>query len=388
MSFDLITRSHLQQVGATKWTKHPGALGASIAEMDFGTAPAVAKALHDIVNRGMLSYLPKWMAGELAETTAAWVSRRYAWHIDAADIVPTGDVMQTYEFALRHLISPAGKVILPTPAYGPFFALAAITGHAVIEVPMTRTDGRWQMDLDGLSAAFEQGGELLVLCNPHNPLGAVATRDELMNLSHLVAAHGGRVFADEIHAPIVYDGATHIPYASVSEEAANHALTAVSASKGFNVAGLQCAQMILTNDRDRQIAGRLYDYLSHRCSVPGATATIAVYTEGDAWLRTAIEYLDRNRLLATAAFDKTSPISATLPEATFLMWLDVRAASIGDDPGQYFRNRAGVDLSDGSAFGSAGLGHVRLNLAMPRPLLEDAVERMIRAVDARTELTV
>ncbi|TQF69349.1 aminotransferase class I/II-fold pyridoxal phosphate-dependent enzyme [Rhodococcus spelaei] len=373
MSFDTVTATQLRATGGLKWSKYPEALGAFVAEMDFGVPPAVTRALHGSVGSGLLGYLPSWLEQELQCATSEWMSTRYDWTIPPEDVLPTADVILACELALRVLTPPEAKVVVMTPAYGPFFGLSAVLGREVIEVPMIRDRQSWAVDLDGIAAAFRAGGGILVLCNPHNPIGKVYTRAELDAIAEIVDYHGGRVFADEIHAPVMYGGGRHIPYASISEIAAAHALTATSASKGFNLAGLKCAQIVVGNDADRRTLGRLHDYITHGCATLGAIATVAAYREGRLWLDEVVSYLEGNRDLVARMLPEIAPeIGFSHPAATYFSWLDVRPLRL-DDPRSYFLHHAQVALSDGVGFGSVGQGHVRLNLAMPRPLLEQAV---------------
>lgn len=379
MSFDLRTADDLRAAGGLKWSKYPEALGAFVAEMDFGAPPAVTEALHRCVDRGLVGYLPPWLERDLQSATSEWMTTRYGWTVHPDDVLPTADVILACELAVRMLTPPEAKVIVMTPAYGPFFALSAVLGREVIEVPMVRDGRSWAVDLDGIAAAFRAGGGILILCNPHNPIGKMYTRAELSAIAEIVDANGGRVFADEIHAPVMFDGGRHLPYASIGEAAAGHALTATSASKGFNLAGLKCAQIIVGNDADRGTLGMLHDYVTHGCATPGAVATVAAYREGGPWLDEVVRYLEGNRDLVAGLLPKIAPeIAFSHPAATYFTWLDVRRLRL-DDPQAHYLEHAGVALSDGAGFGAVGAGHLRLNLAMPRPLLEQVVTAVAAA---------
>jgi cystathionine beta-lyase len=210
----------------------------------------------------------------------------------------------------------------------------------------------------------------------------VFTRNELVELSRVVARYGGRVFSDEIHAPFVYPGAQHVPYASVSPEAAAHTITATSASKAWNLPGLKCAQLILSNAADEERWARSGFLLEHGASNLGVIANIAAYREGGAWLADAIAYTDENRRALSRLLAHSLPgIRYREPEGTYIAWLDARELGL-DDPAGFFRERAGVALTDGLACGAPGKGFLRLVFATPRPILEDAVERMGRALQA------
>nr|WP_246425402.1 aminotransferase class I/II-fold pyridoxal phosphate-dependent enzyme [Streptomonospora nanhaiensis] len=367
--------------GSLKWTLHGDrSLGAFVAEMDFGTAPAVLDALRAAVDSMAFGYLPPRAAAELAAACARWQRERYGWAVDPARVHPLADVLNGFELAVRHFSRPGSPVILPTPAYMPFLSLPATLDRAVIEVPMVRDGGRHVLDLDALDAAFRAGGHLLVLCNPHNPLGRVHTAAELTELSAVVERHGGRVFADEIHAPLTYPGHRHIPYASLSPATAAHTVTATSASKAWNLPGLKCAQLIISNDADAAAVERLGPYTFNGASTLGAAANTAAYTAGGPWLADVLAYLDGNReALAGLLAEHLPALDWTAPEGTYLAWLDLRPLGLGDHPARVLRERAGIVLVDGPDCGAPGLGHARLNFATPRPILRRIVAGIAEA---------
>jgi cysteine-S-conjugate beta-lyase len=380
---DRITADELRRRGSVKWTRGgPDVLGAFIAEMDFGTAPAVEAALRDVIDRADYGYLPDQAAAELAEECAAWQRANYDWDVPPARIRPLPDVLKGLEAAITLFSRPGSPVILPTPAYMPFVTLPSRLGRETIQVPMVpAADGRLTLDLDGIDAAFRAGGHLLVLCNPCNPVGRVYTREELAAVAEVVHRDGGRVFADEIHAPLVYPGGRHIPYASVSEHAAAHAVTATSASKGWNLPGLKCAQLVLTSDADAETWADAGFLIEHGTSTPGVWANIAAYRDGGPWLNEVLGYLDGSReLLAGLLAEQLPAVRYRPPEGTYLAWLDCRGLGIGENPGEFFLVKAGVLLTDGRDCGDAGRGHVRLNFATPRPVLAEIVRRMAGAV--------
>jgi cystathionine beta-lyase len=254
-------------------------------------------------------------------------------------------------------------------------------GRKVIQVPMATEGGRPVYDLDSLAAAYRAGGHLLVLCNPHNPIGRVLRREEMQAVAEVVERHGGRVFSDEIHAPLVYDGQQHVPYASVSDVAAAHTVTAVSASKAWNLPGLKCAQLVLSNDADAATWAEVGFMAEHGTANLGVVANIAAYESGGPWLAEVVSYLDDNRRLLGDLLAKHLPeIGYTEPEGTYLAWLDCRELGLGDHPAEFFLENAAVALTDGPACGEAGAGFARYNFATPRPILEETVARMARAL--------
>ena len=382
--FDSIGMDRLREIGSLKWTMFPGKIGAFVAEMDLGCAPAIAKALHKSVDDGLFGYLPPSVSEAMSEACAAWQKSRYGWDVPAARVHPLPDVIKGLEVAIEHFSAPGSKIVLPTPAYMPFLSVPPTLGREIIQVPMLVRDGRYEFDLDGLDRAFNDGGGLLILCNPYNPLGRVFSRDELLAVSEVVERNGARVFSDEIHAPLVYPGWQHVPYASVSEVAASHTITSTSASKAWNLPGLKCAQIIISNDADAEVWERVGFMASHGASNPGVIANTAAYSAGGDWLAGTVDYLDGNRrLLGDLLAEHLPEIRYTAPEGTYIAWLDARALELEVPPADFFRERAGVAMTDGSSCGEAGIGFMRFIFATPRPIIEQAVRQMADAVKRR-----
>ncbi|MFA4842023.1 MAG: aminotransferase class I/II-fold pyridoxal phosphate-dependent enzyme [Agrococcus sp.] len=383
--WDAIERVELERPSSRKWSLHPGTIGAWVAEMDFGTAPVVREALRRAVADDVLGYLSPATGAELGAATAAWQSREHGWDVDPERVHAVSDVMAALGVAVEEY-SPAGSpVIVPTPAYMPFLTYLERLGRPVVQVPGVIVGGRWQHDLDALDRAFAAGARTLVLCNPHNPTGTVLPREELEAIALVVERHGGRVFADEIHAPIRFDGRAHVPYASVSDAAAGHTVTGTSASKAWNVPGLKAAQLITSNDADEAVYRRFGFAVVHGASTLGVIAATAAYREGRDWLDGTVAYLQRNRdLLAQLVAERLPDVRWRPPEATYLAWLDLGALDLGarglGDPAGLLRERAGVALTDGALCGAGFDDHVRLVFATPAPVLEDAVDRIATAL--------
>jgi cysteine-S-conjugate beta-lyase len=376
---DSTTADELRARGSFKWTAPgPGGFGAAVAEMDFGAAPAILDALAALPAEANFGYLPPFLADDLAAACAEFQQRRYGWDVDPVQVHHVPDVIKALELAITQFSRPGSPVILPTPAYMPFLTVPGFLGREIIQVPM-RDDGAgfFTLDLDAINDAFLRGGHLLIFCNPYNPLGRVFTVDEMTQLTNVVDARGGRVMADEIHGALVYPGMRHVPYASTSDAAAAHTLTATSASKAWNLPGLKCAQVILTSEADRRHWEEMGAFAAHGASNPGVVANIAAYRHGGAWLDEVVGYLDDSRRLLADLLGRHLPqVRYRPPDGTYLAWLDCTALGLPGSPGELVTEHARVKVVDGPAFGTGGAGAFRFNFATPQPILTEMVERV------------
>jgi len=376
--WDDISADVLRARGSMKWTRFPDTLPGFVAEMDFPLAPPIAQALHAAVDAPLLGYLPEPTKNEMKQATADFVSAQYGWDVPADNVFPTADVLSAYEVTLRAFVPEGSPVIVPTPAYMPFISLTEMLGHPVIQVPMVMVDGRPTMDLERISAELSGGAGLVVLCNPHNPLGVVYSKAELLALASVVDAAGALVFSDEIHAPLtLFD--QHIPYAYLNDTTASHTVTSTSASKAWNLPGLKAAQLIVSNNEHLEALKKIEFTVTHGASTLGVIASTAAYRDGGEWLAQAREYLEGS------AREFAQLVEHALPgcgfrqlEGTYIAWLDASALDIGDhpSPAHYFAKTAGVSVTDGALCGEAGEGHIRLILATPRPILREIVSRL------------
>jgi cystathionine beta-lyase len=300
----------------------------------------------------------------------------YGWSVAPARVFPIADVLHGISRALDVFVAPGAGVVVPTPAYPPFFEVVELTGRPAIAAPMLRGAARDELDLDAVDTALGNGAGAVLLCNPHNPTGRVFTQAELAELAAIVDRHGARVVADEVHAPLVFAESAHTPYASVSDATAAHTVTVTSASKAFNLAGLKCAQIVASNHDD---AARWRSLAVFEVAGPtplGIAASTAAYRDGRDWLHALVRYLDENRrTLVRLLADALPPVDCRLPEATFLAWLDCSALGL-DDPFRFFLDEARVALSDGPPFGPGCEQFVRLNFATSRTLLERILDAM------------
>jgi cystathionine beta-lyase len=381
--FDQLTEEQLRQRKTIKWNLFgPDVLPLWIAEMDFPTAPAVLDGIRSCIANEEFGYPP---VGEddLPRATADWCRRRYGWWVSPERVRVVPDVLKGLEVVINFLTRPESPVVLPVPAYMPFFDVLQVTGRQRVEIPMPQQDsGRYVMDLEALDAAFAGGAGSLILCNPNNPLGTAYREDELRAIVDIAARHDARVIADEIHGPLVY-GRPHVAAASVSDAAADTVVTVTSASKGWNLPGLICAQVILSNERDVRDWARI-NKLHHQMGVStvGIRANIAAYNHGAAWLDDLLIYLQANRDHLAATLPELSPgVKINTPEATYMSWVDFRALNLSTEPAEHLLSKAKVALSPGIPFGATvSCGFARLNFATTHAILDRAINAIAAAL--------
>jgi cystathionine beta-lyase len=318
---------------------------------------------------------------DLAEAFAAWMSHRHGWQPDPALTNAIGDVVQALVSTIFAFSQPGDGVIAQTPVYPPFLRSIAGTGRRLVENPLVDDGTRFVVDLDGLERVAGQA-TILLLCNPHNPTGRVFERAELEGIATIAAAHNLTIVADEIHADLVYPGATHIPMEMISA-ATDRTVTLTSATKGFNIAGLHCAVTHFGSaGLKEKYSSLLPEWLLGGPGRLGIAATLAAWRESEGWLDEVLRYLDRNRRVV-AEWAARADVGHHLPESTYLAWLDCRRLHVpeGETTQKHFLERAKVALSEGSDFGEPGRGHVRLNFATSAEMLDEILGRLSGALD-------
>lgn len=289
---------------------------------------------------------------------------------------PSPDVVGAIVALLEAIAEPGDAVVINTPVYHPFFGVIEQLGCELAEAPLV--DGR--LDPEAIERRFAEGAVALILCSPHNPSGGVSNREELEAIAAAAERHGGWVLADEIHAPLTLPGATHLPFLTISGAAAERGIALCSASKAFNLAGLQCAQIVTASEPAATLVAGLPFGATH-CGHLGAIASAAAFREGEPWLDEVIAVLDHNRaLLAELLAAHLPEVGYEPPRAGYLAWLDLRSLGLGDDPAEPLLEHGRVALSPGPQFGPQGAGFARLNFGTSPALLEEAVRRMAKAV--------
>lgn len=360
-----------------KWNKHPAdVMPAFVADMDFKVAPAIQDAVLRFTNTLDYGYGQLTDTIPLFDAFSGWMARRHHWRPDPALTHVNTDVVQGLVATMVAFSQPGDGIIVQTPIYPPFLRLVANTGRRLVENPLVDDGTRFLVDTDALERAAADAS-MILLCNPHNPTGRVLEQAELEEIATIAAKHSLTIVVDEIHADLVYPGATHIPMETLGE-ATERTVTLTSATKGFNIAGLRTSiahfgSATLKEEFDRKIP-------EHLLGVPsrvGVAATIAAWCEADAWLDGVMKYLDCNRR-RVADWASSAGVPHHVPEATYLAWMDFRHADVPMDrtPQLHFLEQAKVALTDGLEFGEPGRGYARLNFATSTEILDEILARL------------
>ena len=373
--------AELRERSSEKWREYPAdVLPLFVAETDFPLAPAISTALQRAVEIGDTGYIAS--RTPLAESFASFASRRYTWEPDPARMRSTADVSMGIVEILRRVTQPGERIVVTPPVYPPFYDLVAEAGAEVERVPLGDTGTGWELDLDGIRTAFEDGATAILLCNPHNPTGTVHDRDSLAALAELADEFGVAVVSDEIHAPLAQPGTGFTPFLAVNDAAQRVGYAVVSASKAFNLAGLKCALMVTADDETSAVVRGLPVEVEWRTGQFGLLAAVAAFSEeSDAWLDGLLRTLDENRVLLEDLLAARLPGARyRLPDAGYLAWIDLSALGWGDNPARRILKDAKVALHFGPAFGAEGAGHVRLNFGTSPEILTEAIERIAALV--------
>ncbi|MGC4109045.1 MAG: aminotransferase class I/II-fold pyridoxal phosphate-dependent enzyme [Nocardioides sp.] len=361
-----------------KWGTVPtDVLPAWVAEMDYALDPVVHEAVLRAVRDGVTGYPVFGFTPELAEAYAGFAARHYAATVAPEWVYPVVDVTSGVRVAIDVLSEP-GPVVFLVPGYSPQLDVAALTGRRRVDVEVAPDAARAVVDLERLDALLGEGARTLLLTQPHNPWGRVFTRSELEGIRDVVVRHGARVVSDEIHAPLVLPGAAHTSYLDV-EGTHEHAVAIVAASKAFNTAGLRCAQLVVPDPATRRLVTETPMSRNDSWSPLGVVAAVAAYNDGDPWLASLLERLDQVRALLADLLAEHLPLARMRPlEATYLVWLDVRAYG-HEDPAAVALDRGRVKVGPGHEYAPGLAGHVRLNVATSPDRLTEIVRRLASA---------
>ena len=359
-----------------KWKHYdPDVLPAWVADMDLPPAPVAVEAVRSLVDRGDFGYT--WAAAsQLPEAFASWQEHHHGWRPPTDELRLFCDVVQAVEVSVWLHTQPGDGVLVFTPVYPPFLGTVKAMDRRIVECPLD-PDG-WTLDPKLLASVIDDTTKVILTCNPHNPTGHVFTRGELEAIARVAEERDLLVVSDEIWSDLVHPGFTHIPFPTLGEHAARRSVTVSAASKAFNLAGLRCSVAHLGHAGVAAAIKALPSHALGAVSSPGAEASLAAWTRGDAWLEETRALLTANRDHVAARLAAELPgVGFALPDATYLAWLDFRQTGLGDKPAATLLERARVGLSDGNDFGSQGAGFARLNFATTRPILDQILDRIV-----------
>ncbi len=362
-----------------------------VADMDFPSPKPVLDALHHLIEHGIFGYPtgPEKPSKELSELIQAIIDRmlaRYQWSIRAEDILLIPGVVPGFNLACHALVGSGEEVLIQTPVYTPILNAAKNTQIQKQEAALTHMpDGSYALDIEAFEHSITQKTKLFILCNPHNPVGKVFSRSELEKMAKICLRRGVTICSDEIHSDLVFQCSQHIPIASLDPEIAQNCITLIAPSKTFNIAGLQCSIAIIQNQELKRKFNGARQGLLPWVNLVGLTAARAAYLYGDEWLRQVMVYLQANRDFLVEYVNTQLPgIKVWSPQGTYLAWLDCREAKLEPNPYTFFLEHARVACNDGATFGKGGEGFIRFNFGCPRSTMEAALNRMQKALIARS----
>ena len=351
-----------------------------VADMDFKAAPCIIDALQKRLDHQVFGYgiKPK----EFYESIANWMKKKHQWNVDVNWISFSPGVVAGFTMAIEKFTNPGDKIIIQPPVYFPFFHSVNDTGRQLVYNPLKLSNGRLQIDFEDLKQKITADVKMLILCNPHNPGGSVWKKEELKKLSEICLENNILVVSDEIHADIVYAPSKHVPYATVSEEAAQNSITVSSHSKTFNVAGLTTSYVIIPNKK-------LFREYNRALNIPhlgmgnvfGTEALMAAYSKGEEWVNELVSYLHENiKLVNNFAKENLPKLDVIVPESTFLIWIDCRKMGWNKKQlNSFFYDKAKVAINEGSMFGVGGDGFIRLNIGCPKSIVQKALDQIKEA---------
>ena len=386
MKYDFDKTIDRRATNSYKWDSAPeGVLPMWVADMDFRTAPAIIDALQKRVAHGIFGYTRVPYA--YYDAVTSWFSRRHGWDIDREWIIYTSGVVPAVSAVIKALTVPGDKVIVQTPVYNCFFSSIRNNGCEIVSNPLRRTADTYKMDFDALErCAADPRTKVMLLCNPHNPAGRVWTPDELTRLGNICLRNGVTVVADEIHCELVYQGFKYTPFASLSDAFLHRSVTCVSPSKAFNIAGLQIANIVAFDNDLRSRIDKAIN-INEVCDVNpfGVAATIAAYNEGEEWLNQLVDYLHGNyEAMAEFCRRELAEFPITRLEGTYLVWMDCSSLGMSSDALEHaLLDDARLWLNAGTMYGAEGEGYMRWNIACPRSVMLDGLNRFLNFVRSR-----
>jgi cysteine-S-conjugate beta-lyase len=354
-----------------------------VADMDFNTPDFVIKSLQNRLNNEIFGY--SFRPPEYFLSIIDWLECRHNWRVEKEWICFSPGIVPALNFCTLAFTQPGDNIIVQPPVYFPFFSAAESHGRKLLYNRLTESDGKWVMDYDSLIAGIDGKTKMIIISNPHNPIGRVWTPDELNKLADICLKNNILILSDEIHCDLVLPGFSYTPFAKLSEVIAGNTITCIAPSKTFNLAGLSTSSVIISNPVLRKSFNRIVENLHvGNGNIFGTIASIAAYSHGHQWLDALLDYIDHNIDFVEDYCRKMIPeIIPVQPEATYMLWLDCRKFGMtGKELQNFFVNRAGVGMNEGSTFGPGGEGFMRMNLATTHQTVMKAMEQIEKAVSS------
>jgi cystathionine beta-lyase len=383
--FHLVPLGELRTHKSDKWRAFPAdVLPLPVAEMDFPVAQPIRKALIEMVNASDLGYLGA--IPEMGEAFAGFAERRFGWRPDPHQIRIAADVGVGIVETLRVITQPGDRILINSPVYPNFWTWSDETHLEIVDVRLHHSDeevngSKWHLNWAEIEKAYASGIKVHLICNPHNPLGRVYTRDELLKLVALAKAHNVVVISDEIHAPLTYAEQKFTPFLSLGEDARSVGITVTAASKGWNIAGLKCAIIVTQDEAMHQRLSAIAPATHYRASLLGAFATVAAFQDGEPWLETLMEQLDHNRkLVMDLVAEKLPQAKIEMPHCSYLAWIDFSGYKLEVEPFTHFLEEAKVAFVPGVRFGKDFSHFIRLNFATSPEIITEAINRVARVL--------
>ena len=379
MKHDFETSVDRRDTGSLKWNKYKGrdVLPMWVADMDFVSAPEIIQALQERAAHGVFGYTVPY--DEVISEVIAYVERRHGWKIDPSWLVWLPGLVQGLNLVCRAYGKPGDAVMVNTPVYPPFLSAPVFSDRRRVTVPLMKRDGVWRMDFEAMDRAVTPDTRVFILCNPHNPVGAVFSREDLARLVAFCDHHNLVLCSDEIHCDLIIDDVPHVCTATLGPVAASRTVTFLSPSKTYNLPGLACAYAIIPNPELRAAFQRAARGIITEVNAFGYAGCAAAYRHGEPWRQGLLDVLRANRDRLYAWLAKNAPeIPMTPMRATYLAWLDVRSLLL-EHPQAHFEAH-GLGLSPGGDFGDAA--YLRLNFGCPPSVLEEGLARLGRGIEA------
>ncbi len=389
MKYNFNERIDRSENHSAKWAELEMKFGRSdltpmwVADMDIKAAPEIVEAMKKKVEQEIFGYV--YRPDSYYESAANWLKRRFGYEISASTLIHSPGVVPSMSILVKMLTEESDNILIQSPVYPPFAAAVKDNGRKLVENNLIKDEnGYYTVDFEDLERKLAQGDiKLFILCNPHNPVGRVWKREELERMGELCKKYNVRILADEIWRDLIMPGHKHIPMASISKEIEDITITLFSPTKSFNLAGLQASFATFPRAEERQAFDDILNKMDVRRNNPfSLVAFEAAYNECENWLEELIAHIDGNMQYVVDFINERLPMIKTIkPEATYLMWLDFNNIGIPQDKIQEFLiNEAKVAMNDGGTFGVNGKGFARMNVACPRYMVEEAMEKIEKAI--------